>query len=74
MHKDTNEKLLAEQATDFKLSAFDLSKLFIQDNIHDKKEDYDSKVSISLYELEKKLNGVAGLAQSLLSNKKVCCA
>ena len=71
MHKDTNEKLLSEPATDFKLSAFDLNKLFIQDNIHDKKEDTDTKVSISLYELEKKLHGVQGLAQSLHSNKKV---
>lgn len=62
MIKDTHEKLLSDQPTDFKLSAFDLTKLFDGDNIHDLKEDCDTKVSISLYELEKKLGGVLGLA------------
>jgi hypothetical protein len=65
MQKDPNEKLLADQTTGFKHSAFDLSKMFVQDNIHDKKLDQDPKVSISLYELEKKQGGVTGLAQSL---------
>lgn len=50
-------------------SVEELADLFTQDNVNDFHED-DAEVSISLHNLQKKYEGVDGLARHLDSNTK----